>query len=76
MTEKEWKHNISIALRNKMHELDVSQTELAKAAHLSRSSINNYLNEMSIPDVRAIINLSIALKCTVDDLIDFGERVV
>lgn len=76
MTEKEWRHNIAIALRNKMIEADINQSELAKMAHLSRSAISNYLSERSIPDVRAIINLSIALRCGINELVDFGERVM
>ena len=75
MTEKEWKHRIAITLRQKMNEADITQVELARASHLSKGSINNYLNERTIPDIRAIINLSVALNCPVSDLADFGERV-
>ena len=75
MTEKEWKHRIAITLRQKMKKADITQVELARASHLSQGSISRYLSESTIPDIRAIINLSIALDCSVDDLADFGERV-
>ena len=75
MTEKEWKHRIASTLRQKMNEADITQVELARASHLSQGTISNYLNERTIPDIRAIINLSVALNCPVGDLADFGERV-
>ena len=75
MTEKEWKHRIAITLRQKMKEADITQVELARVSHLSQSVISKYLNEMAAPDIRSIINLSVALNCQVGDLADFGERV-
>ena len=75
MTEKEWKHRIAITLRQKMKEADITQVELARASHLSQGSISRYLSESTIPDIRAIINLSMSLNCPVGDLADFGERV-
>ena len=75
MTEKEWKHRIAITLRQKMLDEDITQLELARKSHLSQGAISNYLNARTIPDVRAIINLSVALNCPVSDLADFGERV-
>ena len=75
MTEKEWNHRIAITLRQKMKEADITQVELARASHLSQGSISRYLSESTIPDIRAIINLSVALNCPVGDLADFGERV-
>lgn len=75
MTEKEWRHNIAITLRQKMEEANLTQFELAEASHLSQASISRYLNERAVPDIRAAINLSVALNCTTDQLFDFGERV-
>ena len=75
MTEKEWKHRIAITLRQKMLDSDMTQSELAKASHLSQGAISNYLNERSVPDIRAIINLSVALNCKVSNLADFGEKI-
>ena len=75
MTEKEWKHRIAITLRRKMLDEDITQLELARKSHLSQGAISNYLNARTIPDVRAIINLSVALNCPVGGLADFGERV-
>lgn len=75
MTEKEWKHRIAIALREKMLDANITQLELARKSHLSQGAISNYLNARTIPDIRAIINLSIALKCKVSNLADFGEKI-
>lgn len=75
MTEKEWRHCIAITLRQKMIDSNITQLELARKSHLSQGAISNYLNERCVPDIRAIINLSIAFNCKVSDLADFGERV-
>lgn len=75
MTEKEWKHRIAIALRQKMLDANITQLELARKSHISQGAISNYLNARTIPDIRAIINLSIALKCKVSNLADFGEKI-
>ena len=75
MTEKEWKHRIAITLRQKMIDSNITQLELARKSHLSQGAISNYLNARTIPDIRSIINLSIALKCKVSELADLGERV-
>ena len=75
MTEKEWKHRIAITLRQKMLDANITQLELARKSHISQGAISNYLNERSVPDIRAIINLSIALKCKVSNLADFGEKI-
>ena len=75
MTEKEWKHRIAITLRQKMLDANITQLELARKSHISQGAISNYLNERSVPDIRAIINLSIALKCKASNLADFGEKI-
>lgn len=75
MTEKEWKHRIAITLRQKMLDANITQLELARKSHISQGAISNYLNARTIPDIRAIINLSIALKCKVSNLADFGEKI-
>ena len=75
MTEKEWKHRIAITLRQKMLDANITQLELARKSHISQGAISNYLNERSVPDIRAIINLSVALNCKVSNLADFGEKI-
>ena len=75
MTEKEWKHRIAITLRQKMLDANITQLELARKSHISQGAISNYLNARTTPDIRAIINLSIALKCKVSNLADFGEKI-
>ena len=75
MTEKEWKHRIAITLRQKMLDANITQLELARKSHISQGAISNYLNARTIPDIRAIINLSIVLKCKVSNLADFGEKI-
>ena len=75
MTEKEWKHRMAITLRQKMLDANITQLELARKSHISQGTISNYLNARTIPDIRAIINLSIALKCKVSNLADFGEKI-
>lgn len=75
MKETVWRAKIAEKLSEKMNEKGYSQSTLAKKAHLTQPAISNYLRGESTPNVRAVINLSYALGCTMSELVDFGERI-
>ena len=75
MTEIEWINIFSNKLVTMMKDSKITQAELADSSGLSRSTINDYIHKRKVPGYKAIINLSYALDCTTDDLIEFGERI-
>ena len=75
MTYREWLHEFSLNLKELMHEERINSKELAEMSGLSQSTISRYMNEIQMPNLRAIINLSYALHVDYDDLIEFGEPI-
>ena len=53
----------------------MSPGELAEASGLGRSTISRYLSGKMMPSVRAIVNLSIALDCEIDQLIPIYDLI-
>lgn len=56
-------------LRDLMIETGYSQNELAKESGISQSSINRYINKQRLPSLRAVINMSYVLECSIDDIV-------
>lgn len=75
MTRGEWKNAFGDNLSSILREKGISQNQLAKDSGLSKGMISDYINKFTAPNIFAIINMSHALDISVDDLIDFGERV-
>lgn len=75
MSEKEWLREFGDNLRDIMKEKNLTQRELAKMTHLAPSTISKYLNEGLMPNAKAIVNLSYALDCSFEDLIDFFDTI-
>lgn len=75
MSETEWLDIFSKNLVEMMNNVGMSQRDLAKETSLDESTISRYINKQSIPTVKAIINISVALCCDIDDLIFFGDYI-
>lgn len=75
MTELEWLNIFSDNLVSILNEYGMTQRELADAAGLSESAISQYVNKQKIPSLRAIINIADTLNMSIDELVDFGDRV-
>lgn len=75
MTEQEWLDIFSENLRECMIEKGYTQKELAEETGLSEAAISNYVNGRKFPSVRAIINMSYALRVSLIDFIDFGDFI-
>ena len=73
--EVTWMHIFRENLTRMMIEENMNQVQLSDASGISQSTISKYLNGLQMPTAINIVNLSYALRCSADDLIDFGERV-
>ena len=76
MSELEWLDIFSNNLLEMLDEAHMTQRELADEAGLSESTISHYINRTRMPGIRAILNIAYALDCDVNELIDFGDRIV
>ena len=76
MTEAEWLDIFSNNLIDMLNEQGYSQEELAYETNLSQSTISKYINKKQLPSLKAIINIAYALDCSIDELIDFGEKIL
>ena len=75
MSEVEWMDIFGTNLIIMLDENCMTQKELAEETGLSEGTISAYVNKVKIPGVRAILNISYVLNCSLDDLIDFGEPI-
>lgn len=75
MTQEEWLERFSYNLLRRLYDFGMEQKELAYRASLAESTISRYINGKQVPDARGLLNMSYALGCTVDELIDFGELI-
>lgn len=75
MNESEWLLYFSDNLYDMMQERKVTQRELSEMTGLAESTISKYINGTNIPKATSIVNIAIALDCTTDELIHFGEMI-
>lgn len=75
MSEVIWLEHFSENLIALMTECGVTQKQLAEDTGLSESTINRYVKGLRIPKATALINISTALNCSLEELIDFGEDI-
>jgi transcriptional regulator with XRE-family HTH domain len=75
MTEKEWRRKFSTNLLLAMGDADIPMTRLAVKAGISYNQLNKYLACESTPRVTIVINLAKVLGVSVEELVDFGEKV-
>lgn len=75
LSEIQWLRMFGDNLRYLLDEYHMTQKDLAEMTGLSEGTISKYINRTQMPTVRAIINISYALDESVDDLVDFGERI-
>lgn len=76
MSELEFIDIFGDNLRDVMDEYGFNQRELAKESKLSEASITRYLRKERMPSLKAILNLSMALSCGIDDLIPTYDYIL
>ncbi len=72
ITEKEWRKIFSKRVRERMHNLDINQNELADKIGVTPAAISRYLRGSRTPKVDVIVKMSKVLGCSTDHLINFG----
>lgn len=75
MSEAEWIDIFGDNLREMLSEYGITQRELADEAGLSESTVSRYLNKQMAPSIFAVINIAHVLNCSIDELVDFGDRI-
>lgn len=75
MTEQEWLDIFSDNLISLLDENYMTQNELSIETGISKGTISKYVNGIQMPTVRALLAISYAFDESLDDLIDFGERI-
>ena len=76
MINQEWLDKFGDYLKNIMVERGHTQESLSREAGLTQGTISKYINKKRIPSLKAIINLSYALGCSVDDLIFLNNKII
>lgn len=71
-TEKEWHEIFSKRVRERMHNLDINQNELADKIGVTPAAMSCYLRGFRTPRVDVIVKMSRVLDCSTDYLINFG----
>lgn len=75
MTEMEWIDIFGDNLADMLKYAKMSQQELADDTGLSKATISAYIHKRKAPGLKAIINISYSIGCSVDDLVDFEEMI-
>ena len=75
MSETEWLDNFGDNLSFLLADYGLTQGELAEMTGLSEPTISSYINKRRMPGAKAILNISYALKISIDDLIDYGDTI-
>ena len=75
MTQTEWKNIFGENLDSLLRERGMSQAQLARDSGVSTAMISEYINKRSIPGLTAAINIAYALDISIDELVDFDERI-
>lgn len=75
MTETQWLMIFGDNLIDLMARAGMSQRDLADEIGVSESTISKYIHKMSVPGVRTLVNMAYALDCSLDELMDFGDRI-
>lgn len=75
MSENEWLMFFSDSLLTIMEEHRMSQRELAERSGVSDGTISKYINGIQIPKITALVNIALALDCSIDELAQFDEMI-
>lgn len=75
MSENEWLDIFSQNLEDIMEEKGYTQQNLADDTGLSKASISNYVNGKQMPTIKAIISMAYVLDLSIDEFIDFGDKI-
>lgn len=75
MAEQEWINIFGDNLSDMLKDANMTQRELADAAGISEAIISDYINKRKAPGLKALINISLVMSCSLDELMDFEEMI-
>lgn len=75
MTKQKWLDDFAYNLFEMMDYTNTSQAELCRLTGLSRQNIIRFLSGSAVPSMIAIINISKALDCEIDELVKLDEII-
>lgn len=75
MTKQKWLDDFAYNLFELMDYANTSQAELSRLTGLSRQTIISYLKGSTVPSMIAIVNISKALDCEIDELVKLDEII-
>ena len=75
MTKQKWLDDFAYNLFEMMDYKNTSQAELSRLTGLSRQNIIRFLSGSAVPSMIAIINISKALDCEIDELVKLDEII-
>lgn len=75
MSEVEWMDIFGDNLRDILKEQNMSRRELAQVLGISEATVSRYINKKQMPTMEVIVNMAYELSISIDELIDFGDRV-
>lgn len=75
MTECRWLREFADNLDCLLYKAHMTQKDLAIEAGISEGSVSAYMHGSKMPTARALVNMAFALNCSLDELMDFGERI-
>lgn len=75
MSEQEWINCFGEAVVVRLHEMNMTQRDLAIATGLSDAAISYYVRKIKMPSPKAIVNIAYALDMDFNDLMDFGDTI-
>lgn len=75
MSENEWLEIFGDNLKDMIEGAGYTQRDLADETGLSESAISRYVSKKQMPCIRALINIAYVLDCSIDELMDFGDRI-
>ena len=76
MTEIEWLNIFADNLASIMYESKINQRDLSEMSGLSEATISKILRKQQMPKIRAVLNISYAIGISLDDLMDFGDKII
>lgn len=75
MTEIEWRKIFKDRLSFMMRRQNLTRQDLIDASGISESALSYYLSGQKTPGIKTTINLAYTLGCTIEDLVDYGEKI-
>lgn len=75
MSELEWMDIFGDNLATLLKEHRMTQKDLAEVIGVSEATISSYIRKKKMPGIKALINMAEVFRCTLDELMFFGDSI-